>query len=161
MEVEKRKRFDEEAVNGKKVKGSRKEADGGEKAAAAAVGLKMDEADGGDDDGEVEEFYAILRRIQVAVKYFEKSNGGSKKNSTAAVAWSPNFEREDFEVVNGVNSQERVEDNVGLDLNADPDPDNVSVTKNHRLVACSICHMSDPVSEVGASHVPTRTIGLG
>lgn len=131
MEVEKRKRFDDGGeVDGKKVKkGSRREADGGEKSAAVAVKRDEKAEDCGDDDGEVEEFFAILRRIHVAVKYFERGNGGSKRKLTAAAAaaaaapWSPNFEREDFEVVNVVKTQESVEENVGLDLNADPDPD--------------------------------------
>ncbi|KAL3510800.1 hypothetical protein ACH5RR_030201 [Cinchona calisaya] len=121
MEVEKRKRFDEGELDEEKVKRSRREADGGQKAAAA---VKMDEVDGGDDDdGEVEEFFAILRRIHKAVKYFEKGNGGSKMKSTTATPWRPNFVREDFEVVNGVKSRESFEEYVRLDLNADPDPD--------------------------------------
>ncbi|KAL3501705.1 hypothetical protein ACH5RR_036154 [Cinchona calisaya] len=125
MEVEKRKRFDEGEVDGKKIKGSRQEAENVEKAAAAAK-KEVDDGDGdgdGDGDREVEEFYAILRRIHVAVKYFEKGNGGKKTNVVAAKPWSPYFEREDFEVVNGDKNQETVVGNVGLDLNADPDPD--------------------------------------
>ncbi|XP_006344126.1 uncharacterized protein [Solanum tuberosum] len=76
------------------------------------------------EDEEVEEFYAILRRIRVAVKYFEKGNaegGGAGRNLTAAKPWSPNFRQEDFKrAVDGVKERESVEDNAGLDLNADP-----------------------------------------
>ncbi|XP_055809499.1 NRR repressor homolog 1-like [Solanum dulcamara] len=76
------------------------------------------------DDDEVEKFYAILRRIRVAVKYFEKGNaegGGAGRNLSAAMPWNPNFRHEDFKpVVDGVKEREKVEDNAGLDLNADP-----------------------------------------
>lgn len=118
--MEKRKRFDEEEeVDGKKVKGSRPEAENGKKTAetVAAKGV-----DGSDDDGEVEEFFSILRNIHVAVKYFKEVNGGDRKK-LMGTPWYPNFEREDFEAVKGVKSQETVEDNVGLDLNAEPDLD--------------------------------------
>jgi len=67
---------------------------------------------------EVEEFFAILRRIQVAVKYFEKSEG--KK-------WRPLLEREEFKELNGDLDTEMKEGNSfygnsGLDLNLDPNP---------------------------------------
>ncbi|CAL5421561.1 unnamed protein product [Camellia sinensis] len=55
------------------------------------------------EDDEVEEFYAILRWIHVAVKYFEKGcggNGGRRLREMVAEAlskWStPSFEQEDF-----------------------------------------------------------------
>ncbi|MCE3049341.1 hypothetical protein HAX54_044660 [Datura stramonium] len=87
--------------------------DGTSKAAAAAA-----------EDDEVEEFYAILRRIRVAVKYFEKGNaegGGAGRNLTAEKPWNSYFRQEDFkQVVDGVKERESVEDNAGLDLNADP-----------------------------------------
>ncbi|KAJ8548315.1 hypothetical protein K7X08_030784 [Anisodus acutangulus] len=110
------------------------------------------------EDDEVEEFYAILRRIRVAVKYFEKrkykdvnnnitsiiskmkseedrvyaditpilrgrkaEGGGVRKNLKAAQLWNPALRTEDIKrVVDGVKEKERVEDNAGLDLNADP-----------------------------------------
>ncbi|KAK6788661.1 hypothetical protein RDI58_012459 [Solanum bulbocastanum] len=84
------------------------------------------------EDDEVEEFYAILRRIRVAVKYFEKGNaegGGAGRNLTAAKPWSPNFRQEDVKrAVDGVKERESVEDNAGLDLNADPVTDPNSET---------------------------------
>ncbi|KAJ6431858.1 PROTEIN NIM1-INTERACTING 2 [Salix purpurea] len=71
------------------------------------------------EEEEVEEFFAILRRIQVAVKYFEKSEG--KK-------WRPLLEREDFKELDGADlDTEKKEgnsfyENSGLDLNLDPNP---------------------------------------
>ncbi|XVF43045.1 hypothetical protein PTKIN_Ptkin02bG0009300 [Pterospermum kingtungense] len=63
---------------------------------------------------EVEEFFAILRRIQVAVNYFKKGNGDVRKIT----------ELEKVEV-NGVEKkgveEENVEENMDLDLNAYPD----------------------------------------
>ncbi|KAJ4822513.1 hypothetical protein Tsubulata_046913 [Turnera subulata] len=62
---------------------------------------------------EVEEFYAILRRIHVAVKYFEE--GGGKR-------WTPSsLEIKVVEEVNaGVDGGTRSGQDLGLDLNADP-----------------------------------------
>ncbi|CAI9785373.1 unnamed protein product [Fraxinus pennsylvanica] len=76
------------------------------------------------EDGEVEEFFAILRRIRVAVEYFEKRNGEIDRELTAA-AWIPSFKREDFEELNGIKKgkqsvKENQDQNVGLDLNSDP-----------------------------------------
>lgn len=75
---------------------------------------------------EVEEFFAILRRIRVAVKYFDES---SKSVEKAAKRWKPSSESEDFEVeANGVDvnvgkkkkEEGGVEENKGcLDLNVD------------------------------------------
>ena len=77
---------------------------------------------------EVEEFFAILRRVHVAVKYFKEGNGVGK----AAKRWKPSFEMEDFEVeANGVNAGEKkkegVEGNKGLDLNVGPETEDSSV----------------------------------
>lgn len=59
MEVQKRKRIDDEEIENKQVKI-----------------MKDEEENEGTivDDDEVEEFYAILKRIRVAMKYFEKVN---------------------------------------------------------------------------------------
>ncbi|KAL2484394.1 Uncharacterized protein Adt_15330 [Abeliophyllum distichum] len=75
-------------------------------------------------DDEVEEFFAILRRIQVAIKYFEKRKGEIDRELTPA-AWSPSFKLEDFKELNGVKKEKQSVDenhnqNVGLDLNSDP-----------------------------------------
>ncbi|KAL6577682.1 hypothetical protein OROMI_010010 [Orobanche minor] len=88
--------------------GKRREDDGGVKAAPA--------------DDEVDEFFAILKRMQVAVKYFQERDGG--RRDPTVKSWSPLFEREDFEEVkkkpdrsSGVNR------NPGLDLNSLADCD--------------------------------------
>uniref|UniRef100_A0A6N2N401 Uncharacterized protein n=1 Tax=Salix viminalis TaxID=40686 RepID=A0A6N2N401_SALVM len=100
MEAEKRKREDDGKMNGKEegvLKGGQQEV----------------------EEEEVEEFFAILRRIHVAVKYFEKSEG--KK-------WRPLLEREDFKELDGADlDTEKKEgnsfyENSGLDLNLDPNP---------------------------------------
>lgn len=136
MEVEKRKRFaDEGEVEGKKVKAKVNDENrrGGEEI-KTAVEVKVGgdrRNDDDDDDGKVEEFFAILRRIHVAVKYFQKGKGrngnGKKKNLSAgkAMPWTPSFERADFEEGSGkdVKGEETVGHIVGLDLNAEPDPD--------------------------------------
>ncbi|MCD7450603.1 hypothetical protein HAX54_007399 [Datura stramonium] len=84
--------------------------------------MKEDEENEGAmvDDNEVEEFFAILKRICVAVKYFKKFNvvDGDivRKKLKAEKPRNPVFLLpEDFK------GQECVEDNVGvMDLNADP-----------------------------------------
>lgn len=110
MEVHKRKYLHDGEIEGKKqIKAAKID----ETAATAAV-----------EDDEVEEFYAILRRIRVAVKYFEKGNaegGGAGRNLTAAQPWRSDFRQED-----DVKEREKVEDNAGLDLNADPVTDPTS-----------------------------------
>ncbi|KAJ9140732.1 hypothetical protein P3X46_031340 [Hevea brasiliensis] len=101
MEAEKRKREDDaKSIEGEKSK-EKGVVNGGEAVA----------------EEEVEEFFAILRRIHVAVKYFEKNDGGKR--------WKPSFEIEDFEEVNGeVEGEKKEEDsldeNTGFDLNSDP-----------------------------------------
>ncbi|KAA8532712.1 hypothetical protein F0562_032745 [Nyssa sinensis] len=102
MEAEKRKRTEAgEVVDGKRMKAG--DDDGGKTATT--------------EDEEVEEFFAILRRIHVAVKYFEKRNGeGGRK----LAAWRPSFDREDFGIVNDVKGQNVEQKNARLDLNAEP-----------------------------------------
>ncbi|CAA2974452.1 NIM1-INTERACTING 2 [Olea europaea subsp. europaea] len=89
---------------------------------------KVVEDEGGEklvpEDDEVEEFFAILRRIKEAIKYFEKRNGEIDRGLKPA-AWIPSFKREDFEELNGIKKGKRsVEENhnqnVDLDLNSDP-----------------------------------------
>ncbi|KAL8531676.1 hypothetical protein ACS0TY_008318 [Phlomoides rotata] len=65
-------------------------------------------------DEEVEEFFAILRRIQIALKYFQKRDSGRELTSAP---WSPSFEREDFE---SVERRPEGKQGTGLDLNSDP-----------------------------------------
>ncbi|XP_007046245.2 PREDICTED: protein NIM1-INTERACTING 2 [Theobroma cacao] len=65
-------------------------------------------------DEEVEEFFAILKRIHVAVNYFKKVNGDVRSLTELEKAESLNWGR-NAEVDGG-----EKEENVGLDLNADP-----------------------------------------
>ncbi|CAN1141199.1 hypothetical protein LINPERPRIM_LOCUS25338 [Linum perenne] len=46
---------------------------------------------------EVEEFFTILRRIRVAVKYFEKSRGGTQSRKRR----QPTFDNEDLVEIDG------------------------------------------------------------
>ena len=64
-------------------------------------------------DGEVEEFYAILRRIHVAVTYLKKGNGRGLLNNA--------FELEDFESVDDIEQRGRGEKRLQFDLNVEPD----------------------------------------
>lgn len=73
-------------------------------------------------DAEVDEFFAILRRIHVAVKYFEKGDGGVSRELTAMEKrWmrKPSFEveDEDFGEDKGVKDDGKRQH---LDLNLDP-----------------------------------------
>ncbi|KAL1568449.1 hypothetical protein AAHA92_00064 [Salvia divinorum] len=75
-------------------------------------------------DEEVDEFFAILKRIQVAVKYFQERNDRrcAESEIAAAVAprWCPTFEREDFEGVKMEGERSERNRSVDLDLNSDP-----------------------------------------
>lgn len=102
-ESEKRKKAD----NDDAVSGRRKKARDDEYGDLTAV-----------TEEEVEEFYAILRRINIAVSYFKKGNGDGKW--LKAMLNGGHYEED-----NGVKEarrEEGVEENAGLDLNADPDP---------------------------------------
>ncbi|XP_073049077.1 uncharacterized protein [Primulina eburnea] len=101
MEVEKRKREDEDGEVKEKKGKAMPEDVGVDKVAEPA-------------DEEVEEFFAILRRIQVAVKYFKERASRER----AATPWNPSFEQEDFA---GVEKEHMENKNAGLDLNSDPD----------------------------------------
>lgn len=115
MNAEKRKRGDNEEQGGKSKRTKGNEVNGG-------LTVK---------DDEVDEFFAILKRIQVAVKYFDKRNGGTRKLTEKG--WRPRFEAEDFDGDNGVNNTDNNENNggkskteeaaeeiSGFDLNSDP-----------------------------------------
>lgn len=70
---------------------------------------------------EVEEFFAILRRIHVAVNYFKSSNGGNRhltEGRSLALQLEINDTDDDT-----VKPAEDVKVNTGFDLNADPDTD--------------------------------------
>ncbi|CAH9103503.1 unnamed protein product [Cuscuta europaea] len=103
MEAEKR-RSDGECI-GKKAAKRMKAAGEGE--IVKPLNSTLDVAAEAAEDEEVEEFYAILRRMHAAVKYFGK--GGNKPLDLS-------FLRSDFadQTTNGV------EDDTGLDPKADP-----------------------------------------
>ncbi|KAG6624983.1 protein NIM1-INTERACTING 2 [Carya illinoinensis] len=74
---------------------------------------------------EVEEFFAILRRIHEAVTYFKRAGKGNWRK-----LMENDLEGEGHEEVNGVQGEEQrkrkeegIKENAGLDLNLDPDPD--------------------------------------
>ncbi|CAI0552406.1 unnamed protein product [Linum tenue] len=77
---------------------------------------------------EVEEFFAILRRIHVAVKYFERSGVEAGSLLSAGKRRRPSFEKEDFVEIGGGGNDEAVVGDcdggkykgAGLDLNSDP-----------------------------------------
>ncbi|KAI3467102.1 hypothetical protein Pfo_023765 [Paulownia fortunei] len=108
MEVEKRKREDGGKANGKR--GKPREDDDCLKRVVPG-------------DEEVEEFFAILKRIQVAVKYFQRRNAvrcTEDGELAAKTPWSPSFEREDFYGVKKDPECSEENQNGGLDLNSDP-----------------------------------------
>ncbi|XP_051145328.1 protein NIM1-INTERACTING 2 [Andrographis paniculata] len=83
-------------------------------------------------DEEVDEFFAILKRVRVAVDYFRERDGGVRRSeppSTAtatstATPWSPAFEQGDFEggEKRGGGRSVPGTPKSGLDLNRQPDP---------------------------------------
>ncbi|KAL0430120.1 UNVERIFIED_CONTAM: hypothetical protein Sradi_0638000 [Sesamum radiatum] len=110
MEKEKRKRQDDGEAAGKRG-APREDNDGVQRSVPA--------------DEEVEEFFAILKRIQVAVKYFKRRNGDrcTDEGLTAKPLWRPSFEREDFDGVKKEPARSEEDQNGGLDLNSDPASD--------------------------------------
>ncbi|KAK7306935.1 hypothetical protein VNO77_39576 [Canavalia gladiata] len=86
------------------------------------------------EETEVEEFFAILRRIHVAMKHFQQNNASRRRKlMTAKSAWKPSFEVEDFlcQVDDGLNGDRGVgydlgvvtdRKDSGLDLNSEPKP---------------------------------------
>ncbi|XP_040998164.1 protein NIM1-INTERACTING 2-like [Juglans microcarpa x Juglans regia] len=85
--------------------------------------------DAGEDavtEEEVEEFFAILRQIHVAIRYFESTGKGNGRLKLMAI----DLEGEGHEVVNGVQGEEQrkrkeegIKENAGFDLNLDPVPE--------------------------------------
>ncbi|KAK4376467.1 hypothetical protein RND71_002763 [Anisodus tanguticus] len=71
---------------------------------------------------EVEEFFAILRRIQVAVKYFSKIDGAS--GSGGGRKMTENIDRKCTDEIVGDNeekiTEKDVEEHKGFDLNMEP-----------------------------------------
>lgn len=104
MEAEKRKREDDGEAGGKRGNG----------------GVKTEEP--GDD--EVEEFFAIMRRMHVAVRYF-KERDRRKLLAAPSDASSLSFRSEDF---GAVEKQRERNLNNDLDLNSDPVTDHEADT---------------------------------
>ncbi|GKD01755.1 protein NIM1-interacting 2 [Tanacetum coccineum] len=102
METSKKKRFeakDDVKICVKKTRSKRERYNGGVTA----------------DDAEVDEFFAILKRLQTGFDYL-RSKG---VDGSCSGSWNPAFELEDFgQVDDGVR---KANDNVvGFDLNVDP-----------------------------------------
>ncbi|KAL0327006.1 UNVERIFIED_CONTAM: hypothetical protein Sangu_1778600 [Sesamum angustifolium] len=74
------------------------------------------------EDEEVEEFFSILKRIHVAVKYFRERKGGDlcTDRDLTATPWSRRLKKGDFEGVKKDVESSRENQNAGLDLNSDP-----------------------------------------
>lgn len=97
---------------------------------------REDDGTHGATEDEVEEFFAILRRMHAAGKHFKQNHGNGLEITEKGVRWRPSFEWEDFAGLNAVkcngkpvteggNNQRRDEHAPlgGLDLNADPGPE--------------------------------------
>jgi hypothetical protein len=102
-------------------------------------------------DAEVEEFYAILRRMRDASRRF----GGGRAGPARAPAWRPSFSWEDFAPPSAPPTtapsqqqrpavEERNAENatlprrpavVGLDLNAEPEPEGPATPRAERVRA--------------------------
>lgn len=84
-------------------------------------------------DAEVEEFYAILRRMRDASRRLCSGAGAGARPPPRAPTWRPSFSWEDFASAPPAPApapppDERVAENAtpprpGLDLNAEPEPD--------------------------------------
>ncbi|PRQ40376.1 hypothetical protein RchiOBHm_Chr4g0435331 [Rosa chinensis] len=73
------------------------------------------------NEDEVQEFFAIIKRIHVAINYFKSANGGGSKyvdGELRAMIES----NEEADGVKGMAKTTKEED-VGFDLNAEPDPE--------------------------------------
>ncbi|KAK9114907.1 hypothetical protein Syun_021704 [Stephania yunnanensis] len=121
MDSEKRKRQSNGTDNGRRTKA---------KAEEEQVTEKVTEK----TDAEVEEFFAILRRLHSAVRDYKRDNGPNgdvrddelteeMKMMRKRPSWKPSFEWGDFEGLNGAvtsRREEGEEEGYVLDLNADP-----------------------------------------
>ena len=78
-------------------------------------------------EGEVEEFFATLRRIHSAIKYFERGGSGDGRPlAGGGSALRQAIERDcGAETVGGVKEKEKEKEKekAGFDLNESPDPD--------------------------------------
>ncbi|XP_042499736.1 protein NIM1-INTERACTING 2 [Macadamia integrifolia] len=139
MEMEKRKRSHNGEVDGRRTRAKEGKGDlTADQAETETTGTATEE--------EVEEFFAILRRVREVVRYFGKGkNGGGEEEMKrgSGKGWNPSFQWEDFEDVQGKQCDgvvsdknkdskikgrggekrdvEAVEENLVLDLNAEPE----------------------------------------
>ncbi|KAL7223254.1 hypothetical protein ACSBR1_024836 [Camellia fascicularis] len=124
MEEEKKKRkrsAEDDEVGGGGVGRRRKEREEAVKAVAVEAAPTEEE---------VEEFFAILRRMHVAVKYFENSGGDGVRKVKGR--WGEALEAEVIAAADGVKAAEEsvvngVRENGVLDLNAVPEAESNSV----------------------------------
>ncbi|KAM3328381.1 protein NIM1-INTERACTING 2 [Capsicum galapagoense] len=76
------------------------------------------------EEEEVEEFFAILRRIQIAVKYFNKVDGasGSGRGGCDERKMTNDIDRKCIDEIIGDNEEikEKEKNKLGLDLNMKP-----------------------------------------
>ncbi|KAK3421699.1 hypothetical protein EUGRSUZ_G02329 [Eucalyptus grandis] len=107
-----RKRDDAGAASGVK-----KRAKGPESSAAGEQGEAEEAAATATTEAEVEEFYAILRRIHAAVKYFEK---GKKGEGSRRLTLSELEALPEEEADGAPPSRKRSSGELGLDLNSEP-----------------------------------------
>ncbi|KAL4280437.1 hypothetical protein GQ457_03G012160 [Hibiscus cannabinus] len=73
-----------------------------------------------EEELELEEFFAILKRIRVAVNYFDKAKGGGSKVKVTGHQWRPSFLLEDFQGDNLVQNDKDFQQYPALDLNLKP-----------------------------------------
>lgn len=96
--------------------------------------MREAEAEAMPTDEEVDEFFAILRRMQVAVKYFKKGGGNAAAGRKwTGRAWATELEAEVLAGVNGGKAAEErsacgvQKKNGALDLNAVPEAESNSI----------------------------------
>ncbi|GFZ12215.1 hypothetical protein Acr_23g0006000 [Actinidia rufa] len=125
---------------------------------------RMKKAEAAPPDEEVEEFFAILRRMHVAVQYFEKVNGNGKVDGRKLTGRTA-IEAEALARTDGVKAGEEsvsgARKNGVLDLNAVPEDDShkcLIFKKTFVMVAYVCCgthvaHIKRRSRSVYSSHV--------
>lgn len=77
-----------------------------------------------EEDAELEEFLAILKRLQAGFNHFREKKGGDCVGrcpvKTGSGLWNSGFELGDFSELHHGGDVEKKEDVVGFDLNVDP-----------------------------------------
>ncbi|KZV31866.1 hypothetical protein F511_39196 [Dorcoceras hygrometricum] len=111
MEAEKRKREDGGDAGGNRENG----------------GAKTEEP----GDEEVEEFFAIMRRIHVAVRYFKERTPKARDGSVGESSTSLSFISEDS---GGADKKRERKSNIDLDLNSDPATDDADMDPSNTIL---------------------------